>query len=346
MSSHESGRTITKKIAKVAVGKSTAVPASQRNAWPRLRFGVADALAGRGYAVFMRGRSGVGRRLALAALLAALVAVGPAVGSAGAVKLTFIGDSKAAGIEFSPKAKRLLSRGNDARRDLKVCRRLVAPSCEYNGVIPLTALEAVRHYGTGVGRVLVIDVGYNDQSGTYSRQLDRVMRAALARGVRGVVWVNLKAVRPDYRKINSIINRARQRWPELYVANWNKHQEGHPGWFADWDSEKIHLSQAGAVGLVRLVRRYIPLAAEGPRESAAAETVDQAPTTTEEQPAPDTATVTAGEAADLTGNGPPVGTNLGGGSGSSALESALPFVAGAALMLFLVFVTVKRRRAA
>ena len=39
------------------------------------------------------------------------------------MKLTFIGDSKAAGIEFSRKAKRLLSRGNDVRRDLRVCRR-------------------------------------------------------------------------------------------------------------------------------------------------------------------------------------------------------------------------------
>ena len=78
----------------------------------------------------MRMRFGVAGTLLLVALLAAL-ALGPAAESAGAVKLTFIGDSKAAGIEFSRKAKRLLARGNDVRRDLKVCRRLVAPSCDY-----------------------------------------------------------------------------------------------------------------------------------------------------------------------------------------------------------------------
>ena len=82
------------------------------------------------------------------------------------------------------------------RRDLKVCRRLVAPSCTttYDGT-PLTALQAIRHYGTGLGTVLVIDVGYNDTSTTYRGQLNQVMRAALARDVKGVVWVNLKAVR-------------------------------------------------------------------------------------------------------------------------------------------------------
>ena len=104
--------------------------------------------------------------------------LGPAAGSAGAVKLTFIGDSKAAGIEFSTKAKRLLRRGHDVRRDLKVCRRLVAPSCAYQGVVPRTALEAIRHYGTDLGTVLVIDVGYNDSSSTYRGQLNQVMRAA------------------------------------------------------------------------------------------------------------------------------------------------------------------------
>jgi hypothetical protein len=93
------------------------------------------------------------------------------------------------------------------------------------------------------------------------------------------------------------------------------------------------------------VRRYIPLAAEGPRETAAAETVVQAPTTTVETPPAETTTGPESVAADLTGNGPPVGSNLGGG-GSGGLESALQFVAGAALMLFLVLVTVKRRRAA
>ena len=61
--------------------------------------------------------------LVLSAVLAAAVVLGPGAGSAHATTVTFIGDSKAAGIELSPRAKRLLARGHEMRRDLKVCRR-------------------------------------------------------------------------------------------------------------------------------------------------------------------------------------------------------------------------------
>jgi hypothetical protein len=291
----------------------------------------------------MRTRSGVAGPLVLVALLAALAALGPGAGSAGAVKLTFIGDSKAAAIEFSRKAKRLLSRGHDVRRDLRVCRRLVAPSCAYPpGVYPRSTLETIRHYGTDLGRVIVVDVGYNDSSTTYRRHLDRVMRAAIDRGVEGVVWMNLSTPRADYRRINRIIRQARERHPRLYLANWNKYSRGHPGWFSESHGDGIHLDAPGAVALVRLVRRYIPLAAEGPREPAAGQAVT--PSQPEVTPA-ETATGTT--AAELTGNSPPVGSNLGGGGGGSlGLSGILPFAAGAALMLFLIFATLKRRGAA
>ncbi len=240
----------------------------------------------------MRARSGVAGPLLLVVLLAALTALGPGAGSAGAVKLTFIGDSKAAAIEFSRKAKRLLSRGHDVRRDLRVCRRLVAPSCAYPpGVYPRTTLETIRHYDTDLGTVLVVDVGYNDSSTTYRRHLDRVMRAAIDRGVEGVVWVNLSTPRPDYRRINRIIRQARERHPRLYLANWNKYSRGHPGWFSESHGDGIHLDAPGAVALVRLVRRYIPLAAEGPREPAAGEAT--APTQPEVTESAETATETA-----------------------------------------------------
>jgi hypothetical protein len=302
----------------------------------------------------MRMRLGVGGPL-LVAIVAALVALGPAAESASAVEFTFIGDSKAAGIEFSKKAKRLLRRGHDVHRDLKVCRRLVAPSCEYNGVVPLTALQVIHHRGTDLGAVVVIDVGYNDSSTTYRGQLNRVMRAALSYGVRGVVWVNLKAVRTDYSRINRIIKRARDRWPRLYLANWNKYSRGHPAWFASWDDERIHLTSAGAVGLVKLVRKYVPRAAQGPRPGTAAQVeTGLAPTsetdgTTETEGVTTTEPATSTESADadLTAGSPPVGPNLDPpDDGSTGLSSVLPFAAGAALMLFLIFVTIKRRGAA
>ena len=57
-------------------------------------------------------------------------------------------------------------------------------------------------------------------------------------------------------------------------------------------------------------------------------------------------TATEDDEAALTGNSPPVGPNLGGSDGGSGgLGGFLVFAGGAALMLFLILVTVKRRGA-
>ena len=295
--------------------------------------------------VGMRRASGVGRRgtVLLAVVVAALAALGPAAAPAAAAKVTFIGDSKAAAIEMSPAAQRLLARGHTMRRDLKVCRRLVRPSCSYRGVTPLTALQAIRRYGRTLGNVLVIDVGYNDSSATYRQQLGQVVRAAKNRGVKGIVWVNLRVVpeHPDYRQINTIIGEEAGRRPILYVANWNGHARTKPAsWFG---RDGIHLTSTGAMGLVRFVRRHIALAAQGPRTLAARPAPAPDPVVT---PVGAPATTQEDEDAVLTAGSPPVGPNLGGpDGGSTGMSGFLPFAGGAALMLFLVVVTVKRRGA-
>jgi hypothetical protein len=284
-----------------------------------------------------------GRLLVFSAILAAAVVLGPGAGSVHATKVTFIGDSKAAGIELSTRAKRLLARGHEMRRDLRVCRRLVNRSCVYNGSRPRSTLGAIQFYGTSLGRVLVIDVGYNDHSSWNARHLNQVMRAALSRGVKGVVWVNLKTVRADYRKINRIINRAKSRWSRLYVANWNRRSAGKSSWFAS--SDGIHLTGAGAVGLVKLVRIWIPRAAQGPRPgTVAAQAGFDYPGSLGTYVDIDLGDLQPASApSSRVANSPPVGSNLVGPGGGSAPGGLLAFAAGAALMLFLIFVTVRRR---
>jgi hypothetical protein len=155
--------------------------------------------------------------------------------------------------------------------------------------------------------------------------------------VRGVVWVNLKAVRADYSRINRIIKRAKRRWLRLYLANWNRYSRGHPGWFSPTHDDGIHLTGAGAVGLVKLVRRYIPRAADGPRSTTGSQIALDFTTTPETESA-------AAEPAEAS---PAVGSNLGGPDASSTgLSGIVPFAGGAALMFFLVFVTLKRRAGA
>jgi hypothetical protein len=172
------------------------------------------------------------------------------------IRVTFVGDSVSASISYVKTAQRQLKRGLDVRLDVKVCRRLVQPSCAYQGSAPTTALQAVQSYGRSLGKVLVIKVGYNESSSGYGQGIDRVMRAALANGANGVVWVTLRESGQNsslYRGTNLVIKKAAKRWPQLLVADWNAHSAGKP-WFG---SDGLHMSATGATELARFLRPYV-----------------------------------------------------------------------------------------
>lgn len=136
-----------------------------------------------------------------------------------------------ASISYVPQARGELAHGLRARLDLRVCRRLVQPSCSYQGSTPSTALEAVRSYGRSLGRVLIVNVGYNESADGYRQGVDRIVRAALAEGAVGVVWVTLREARSTYRWTNIAIRTAAKRWPQMVVADWNAYSRGKP-WFS------------------------------------------------------------------------------------------------------------------
>jgi hypothetical protein len=199
-------------------------------------------------------------RVRLAALLtvAALVGVG-AADAKGPVPVTFVGDSVPASISYAPAAQAQLRKGLSVRLDLRVCRRLVQPSCSFQGASPTTALQAVEGYGRSLGRVLIVDVGYNESSDGYGQGIDRVMRAALRQGAVGVVWVTLRETRSIYRPTNAAIRSAARRWPQLVVADWNAHSRSKP-WFGD---DGLHLTATGSSALVSFLRPYVLKAAVG-----------------------------------------------------------------------------------
>jgi hypothetical protein len=152
-----------------------------------------------------------------------------------------------------------LKKGLAVRLDLKVCRRLVQPSCTYQGSTPTTALQAVQGLGRSLGRVLIVKVGYNESAQGYREGIDRVMRAALAQGASGVVWVTLKETSDTYHWTNVAIKTAAKRWPQLVVADWNAFSAGKP-WFG---SDGLHMSAAGATALASFLRPYVFRAAAG-----------------------------------------------------------------------------------
>jgi hypothetical protein len=164
-----------------------------------------------------------------------------------------------ASFDYVPSARRALARGFDLRSDNAVCRRLVAASCPFQGRTPTTALEVIAANGRGLGRVVVINVGYNDWVAVYD--VDRIMRTLKQVGVRTAIWVTLREASPNaslYAQSNARIRTAARRYRKsLVVADWNAYSDGKP-WFRE---DGLHLTVSGAMGLARLLRPLVAAAA-------------------------------------------------------------------------------------
>jgi hypothetical protein len=188
------------------------------------------------------------------------MAASASAGGSSRPRVTLIGDSVAASFDYVPAARRYLGKGLDLRSDAVVCRRLVAASCAFQGRTPATALQVVGSEGRGLGPVVVINVGYNDWAAVYD--VDRMMRALAAAGVRRVIWVTLREAGPNasiYAQSNARIRSAGSRYRKsLVVADWNAYSRGK-GWFRD---DGLHLSVTGAMAMARFLR---PLVVAGTR---------------------------------------------------------------------------------
>jgi hypothetical protein len=205
-------------------------------------------------------------RLVLALLgVVVLSAAGVASAARKPIRVTFVGDSVAASINYVPAAQAKLRHGFRLQLDLKVCRRLVQTSCSYQGSRPSTALDAVVSYGASLGDVLIVKVGYNESAQGYRQGIDRMMRAALKQGATGVVWVTLRETQSTYHWTNVAIKTAAKRWPQLVVADWDHYSHGK-SWFG---GDGLHLTATGATALAGFVRPYVFRAAQRDRSRVA-----------------------------------------------------------------------------
>ena len=201
---------------------------------------------------------------AIAVALGAL-ALAAAPAPAAPPRVTVIGDSVQEALRFSPGARALLARGLDLRLEAAACRKLVAPGCI--GGSPESALSLVRRRGPALGRVVVVNVGYNDHPGAY--RVAEVVSALRAAGVRRAVWVTLRERQGTYRDINAAIrSAAAARSSRIRLADWNAAVSGRP-WLG---RDGVHLTAAGAQGLAGFLRRHVvaALAEAGIRVEGAA----------------------------------------------------------------------------
>ena len=166
------------------------------------------------------------------------------------MRVTMLADSVGAALLWDPGPFDAFSAGLDVRGDAVGCRKLVETGCVSEaGGNPPSALAMIDAYGTDLGPVVVMDVGYNDPPDTYADSLDTIMKALLANGVQRVVWVTLTESEGVWRESNQIIRAAAARWPQLAVADWGA-VPTDPSWFRD----TVHFNHDGAVAFGAFLR--------------------------------------------------------------------------------------------
>jgi hypothetical protein len=170
-----------------------------------------------------------------------------------APRVTLVADSVGGVLFWQRQARDELGRGIDLRIDIRTCRRLVTEGCVYDGERPPSALDAIRDLGPALGRIAVIDVGYNDAPSGFATGIDRVMRALADAGVEQVVWITLRERRPSWAEINDEIREAQNRWPQLVVGEWALESRDHDDWFEDG----IHMNWEGGEAFARFLRPLV-----------------------------------------------------------------------------------------
>ena len=153
-----------------------------------------------------------------------------------------IGDSVLNAVETSSSARAALAARHSFAIDAKVCRRLIARSCAYQGITPSTALEALRA-DTGAYGTLVVGVGYNDVA--IGAAVDALIAEARSRGIEDVVWINYHEAgtyAATYAQHNATLAAKLAEYPELSVIDWNSAVRQHGDWTG---SDGLHLTPAG-----------------------------------------------------------------------------------------------------
>ena len=169
-------------------------------------------------------------------------------------RVTMIGDSAAASLEYTQTARAILANGVDLRLEMAPCRRVSQASCPYEGSRPLTVVDLIPTLGDALGQTVIVAVGYNDYEAAYAGDIDDALAALRKAGVARTLWLTLHEARPSYATMNDAIHAAATRHPELTVVDWQLYSRSHPDWF---QPDGIHLQKDGAEAMATLVHNTL-----------------------------------------------------------------------------------------
>jgi hypothetical protein len=130
------------------------------------------------------------------------------------------GDSVAESLAYVPEAGQFLGERLDLQLHLASCRRLASPSRWYMGERPPTVLDIVQSSSLAqLGRIVVVDVGYNEPAVNYEANMSVVAAAPREQGCGARDLVTMREENDDYRQINRTIRAHAPRWSQIQVAD-------------------------------------------------------------------------------------------------------------------------------
>jgi hypothetical protein len=170
-----------------------------------------------------------------------------------------VGDSTLAALEWEPAAQSTLA-GLDFKLDAKSCRTISIPSCRGRNdpvtgerTIPDNGLTVVGNEPANAFDELVLMIGYNESSATFSQSLPLMLNLARSKGYKHVTWLTFHVAgtyQPpldgdaSYRSNNVILKAAvAAQNGYLTLLDWNTFADDTGGLL---QSDGAHLSVAGA----------------------------------------------------------------------------------------------------
>ena len=169
-------------------------------------------------------------------------------------QVTVIGDSVLTALQWNTEPLAILQQGLQMRLDIGVCRRLTGVSCPYEGGNVPTLVDVVHSLGPELGKVVLVELGYNDDHDAFAQNVEVSIATLLQSGAKKILWANLRGFSQQWIDMNTVLADAARRHPELTIIDWNAYSLNHYSWF---QGDGIHLVHDGAMAMATLFRNAI-----------------------------------------------------------------------------------------